>query len=579
MAGACGGVRLASLRVRHYVLAAMADTTLPLSRLRAKLAGPRGLRKVEALLSAENPAEAVRALTVTELHHLVHDVGLADCLEIVALATPEQVRGCLDIDGWDRDELVITAVTPWLDALIEAGYEKVGEVWECLDAEFRALVLTRSVRVYDLTLGEEPEGTDEHPVYLTPDSYFAVVLTGDEDSVRLVNRLLDDLYRADPSGALARHTLMAARSEPSAELEEMSYRWRSGRMADLGYVDYYEALEVFRPLDPDSVQIGEGSQDRFGQADSADEERLGSLPVPIAERVIGTSFLARALDLIEDPAEIERLEMALLVLVNKVLAAARVPAGNQEAMSLGAKHAAATVALGLEAVSRGDLPRAAQALQTVSLTRLHRVGYTLPLRLARLARALAPRAITAAEPVPSLLAALLGRRPFFPGELDSPPAGDVRPFESMADMRRVAEELSKLTLRIAVTTALGVDLVAVGQAPEPRPALDTHVRTALTRAMMGEAFAAEPLTLEDLERFRRQALVGHTLTDKAKDRAFTAFEQALDETQRASAGALVAEVCAGLCADIQDELGHLPEDLRRVELRYLSRVLMAEHRH
>ncbi len=45
---------------------------------------------------------------------------------------------------------------------------------------------------------------------------------------------------------------MSARSEPAAELEETSYRWRAGRMADLGYIDYYEALAVFRPSCPTS---------------------------------------------------------------------------------------------------------------------------------------------------------------------------------------------------------------------------------------------------------------------------------------------------------------------------------------
>ena len=46
---------------------------------------------------------------------------------------------------------------------------------------------------------------------------------------------------------------LGERPEPPAELEENSYRWRSGRLADLGYVDFYEALDLFRPLDADKV--------------------------------------------------------------------------------------------------------------------------------------------------------------------------------------------------------------------------------------------------------------------------------------------------------------------------------------
>jgi hypothetical protein len=109
-------------------------------------------------------------------------------------------------------------------------------------------------------------------------------LLGDDASQRLVMRMVDDLYRADAD--LARHTIMSARSEPPAELEENSYRWRSGRLADLGYVDFYDALDLFRPLEPAQVHIGEGSQDP--------DQRGYAAAVVVAERVIGRSFLARA---------------------------------------------------------------------------------------------------------------------------------------------------------------------------------------------------------------------------------------------------------------------------------------------
>src|SRR5262245_9973457 len=165
--------------------------------------------------------------------------------------------------------------------------------------------------------------------------------------------LVEDLYRADPD--LARHTIMAARSEPPAELEENSYRWRSGRLADLGYVDFYDALDLFRPLEPTQVHIGEGSQSQV-----IGEE--AHLPVAIAEQVIGRSFLARALAAIGDPAEAERIETGLFVLVNKVLAAGRARPGQTEVLRRGALYATSTLSLGLETVARGDVERATEAL-------------------------------------------------------------------------------------------------------------------------------------------------------------------------------------------------------------------------
>ncbi len=481
---------------------------VPLTRLRAKLARPRGYKRVDSLLSADDAASAVAALSVPELYQLVKEVGFGDTYELIALATPEQVRGCVDFDAWDRDRLQTEAVKPWLAAIIDAGYERLGQVWEQLDSELTALILQRWTKIYDLSLGEEPDEDPllDTPFMTTPDTFFAVRFIADEDTNTLCRQLIDDLYRADL--IVVRHALMAARTEPSAALEEQGYRWRSGRMADLGYADFYDALAVYRPLDPGSVQIGEATEDRFSDAAEGDDARRpGTLPVPFAEQVIGRSFLARALDRIHDEAEAERLETALVVLVNKVLSAAHVSPGDTDAVAVGTEHATATLALGLERVSGGDLDRAAEALRTVSLTRLHRVGYTITLPLARFARALAARAATAGGASEALLTSLLSARPFFPRELDEPAGTGRRPFESTEDMGRAAIALTLLALRVAVADALGVDLVEAANMGDASFALDDHARTAVARVLTGGELDSAPLSDAELDRLRSDALV------------------------------------------------------------------------
>ncbi|HEU5059658.1 MAG TPA: DUF6178 family protein, partial [Kofleriaceae bacterium] len=198
---------------------------VPLSRFRASLTRPRGVRRMDALLEAADPAAAVAALSVPDFYFLVKEVGLEDATDLVALATPQQIRGCLDLEIWDRDRVELASASPWLTAVLEAGAEKVAEVWAGLDAELRALFLARSALVIDHSLGEELPDEEERPTFSTPDTFYTVVVSAErEDDIRLVYRLIDDLYRVDPE--LARHTLMRARSELPSELEEMSYRWR-----------------------------------------------------------------------------------------------------------------------------------------------------------------------------------------------------------------------------------------------------------------------------------------------------------------------------------------------------------------
>ena len=545
----------------------------PLARFRAALAAPRGARRVDALLSSPDPAAAVAALSVTELYELVSEVGLDDASDLVHLATPEQVRGCLDLEVWDRDQPKMELARPWLAALIDAGFEKLGEVWGRLDAEWRALFVKQWTKIYDLTLGEEPDDDPEHPeapLYFTPDRFFAIRLLGDEDTNRLLTALLDDLYRGDLS--LARHTIMSAHSEPTSELEEQSYRWRAGRMADLGYVDFYDALDLFQPLDADAVKIGEGSEDRFAGAIDDDDAPV-NLPVTVAEQVVARSFLARAWDRIGDAVEEERLELALLVLVNKVLAAAKARPGDHAAVRAGADYATSTVSLGLEVLARGDLDRAAAALRSVSMTRLHRVGYTVSLRLARLARGLAPRAATADEPAASVLRALVGPRPWYARELDEPPRPGVRPFESQADVRRVAELLARLTLRIAVAESLGINLVAINELPEPRPDLDDHVRTAIVRVLAGGALEPRPVTEDEL-RAAAGALERGALPASARARAQSAVLGRLDAARLEAGGGALLTLIDGWLEHVERILAGLGPG--KLDERYLGGLLVGD---
>jgi Family of unknown function (DUF6178) len=539
----------------------------PLDRLRAQLAGPRGYRRIDALLSSDDAAGAIAALSPGEVFELVHEVGFEDAADLIHLATPAQIQGCLDLDGWTKDELDVAPLAPWLSAVMDAGFEKFGEVWGQLDAELRALILQRQVKIYDVNLGEEPPEENEGQVIATVDTFFMLELLGDDDSQRLVMRLIDDLYRAD--GDLARHTIMSARSELPAELEEQSYRWRSGRLADMGYVDFYDALDLFRPLEPSQVQIGEGSHDHIIGEDTR-------LPVAIAEQVMGRSFLARALAAISDPAEAERLEAGLMVLVNKVLAAGRAKPGKAEVVQRGALYATATLSLGLETLARGDVERATQALGSIAVERMFRVGYTVTQKLARLAQALAPRSITASAPVKDLVAALCSPRPLFACVADEPPMPGLRPFESAADLRRAGELLTSLTVRIALVEGLGIDVVAAGQAPEPRPSLDDHVRTALARAVVGGELRGEALSQRELTVLRDRGMVGGALTSAAREAGLAAIRGRLGAAQLTASGPIVARLVDGWLGDLEAILGQVLD--AEIDPRFVEGVLVEVNR-
>jgi hypothetical protein len=465
---------------------------IPLSRFQAILSRARGTKRLDFLLAQPDAASLIAELPVQDLYYLIKEVGVGEAHEVLAMATPEQVQSFLDLDAWREDRLEIAQARPWLAALIDAGPDKVAQVWRELDPELAALLIARSARVYNIVEEDVPED-EEPPFYPTPDRFFLVKITAEEaEDVRIVERTLDHLYRADAE--LARHILRSAQTETLAYLEETSHRFRSGRMQDLGYADYYEALEVFRPLTvgQGGAVIGEGTADR-----PADPQ---SLPAPLGDPALRRGFFGRVLREITLAEEARRIEGALIALFNRVLAADRVSPADLELARGVAERAAATVSLGLEAVARADLARGVEALRSISLTRLHRVGYTLGLRLVKLLDALGPRTAHAEEPQRSLIDALRLPRPAFPRALDDPPSAGVRPLTTLADLARVTSLLADLAAQIRlVYDLLQTDPAKLGDGIT----LGDVIRSAVVQAALERPPRFAPVTPSEVLAYQR----------------------------------------------------------------------------
>jgi hypothetical protein len=472
------------------------NNVVALSHYRARLGRGRQLRRADALLEAPDLKAAVRALPGDELYYVLHEIGLDEGADILAAASPEQLTVALDFAIWRRDQVDGQSLADWLSAIAVAPYEKIGDWIEGLDSELVGLIIRRGARIYDLTQ-EEPPDEPEGTVFTTPDGFFLLDvgagsggpgLTGDQhlgedaegvpdvadresadDRVRAFVRLIDAFYRSDKDAA--RRMLVGARSEMDSELEESAYRWRQARMADLGFADYYEALEVYRELDPATVQIGDAPQPRPTRPTDATALRV---PTALAERLgdaVASPF-ARAAQKLAAREDVDDLRFALVTLTNRVMAADRVQPGNDAAVSAVLDRLMATLDLAIERLAREDDERGAAALRSIPLVRLFRLGASLIGKVKRLALTLqrkgpfGPAGGRLAEPDDAaVLDAVTQLRPLYPRLLDDPPALGERPFRSLADLARAAAALEQAAAAQAMVSGLGVtaeDLAAGG---------------------------------------------------------------------------------------------------------------------
>ena len=490
-----------------------------LPRYRTQLERGRRSRRADALLAGADPVSAIRALPPDEFFYVLHELGFPEALDIMVHGTAEQVQGALDLAIWDRDQISTERADEWLAAMAEVPYETVAAWARGLDVELLALLLRQRARIYDLSL-EEPPDEPEGILFDTPDRLFTLELLGDEQTQRTTQHLVENLYRADQF--MMRRLLVGMRSEIDVELEETALRWRSGRMADLGFVDFYQALEVYRELDPASVHLEPSPVASTRPPDESAADSHLRLPVVMADRLAGATPFARAVAGLTSAAEVADLHFALVALCNRVLSADRVSPGDDSTVAAVLARVAATLDLAVEFLSRGDDAAAVAAVRHVSLTKLFRLSVSLIGKLHKLARSLvrdspfAPLrpAIDLWEPEDAeVIDALVKLRPLYPCMLDSPPNASERPFASLRDLATATAAIERAGAALALVVGLGVrpehispERLDVMDVADPA-AIDNGLlaRTVLVQRLLGQGPGpVEPLSSKAISSFKKQ---------------------------------------------------------------------------
>jgi hypothetical protein len=450
---------------------------------------------VERLLDRPDAARLVRHTPVQPLFLFIKSLGLADATDLLRLCSAEQVQAFLDLDCWQRDRLVPARVYPWLTALLELGYARLTAHVQRLDPQMLTTFLAPQLRVYELTSEEPPEEPQGLP-FATPDRFFLVDIippadeaSGEtEDRQALLQRFLEALYRGDLE--LARVVLTSARWDGGTEAEEQAYRFRSGRMADLGYIDYYDALKVYMLVDPLKAPPAQPLVPSHAAPAGA---KRPIVPAPEDEPALGAGGLigprsavwrqlvpsldasdftfGRAVALLT-PGEQARLFEHLMLLCNQAMAADRIELGDFDGTQQTLRRAMGYLSLGLEFRLRPlpepgaqgtpparelliDPQHAAQILREVPLLYLFRLGYSLTLQLRKLATLLVHSSLTTLlpkeDPASLLppeqaapLRALLELRPLYSLHLDPQrtaraPHGSSRPSDEEIEAPRWRE--------------------------------------------------------------------------------------------------------------------------------------------
>jgi hypothetical protein len=352
--------------------------SLPIKNQLGIVSQARGKERLHFLFLSDHPEQLIQQLPELEVFLTVKEVGEKDSLDLISLTTPEQFQYLLDLDSWKRDQLDPEKVLQWMEILIESGEKKVTQFIQSTDPEFIALLLRKFLDIITVE-GEAVETQDRVPLF-TLDQYYYIDFKG-KGAREIFQPFLEIFYRVDGKGF--RRLMDSLTVEMESELEETGYRLRNGRLADYGFPDFEEALEIYRFVNPDSLTPEERSPQALDREGMGKEGSIFYLTFQ-SEGPFFSSILLR----MDDPHEQDRLKQEITALCNKAIVAEAIDLSNVAAMERVVKKVYHTLNLGLQYLSKGNEIKALEILQSLPMQRLFQYGVSTTLLLRRKAESI-----------------------------------------------------------------------------------------------------------------------------------------------------------------------------------------------
>jgi hypothetical protein len=540
---------------------------LPFRQKLEFLYGLSARRKRDLILSAPEAPRLVQSFSPETLFYTLKEIGLADAGDLLEMALPEQIKGLVDLDCWDKDRPNLDRIQEWLEALSEAGRSRMAEALIGLDFELVTLLFRRYLKVHRL---EEVQQSLDVPVdrIVQFDDHYAVEFIRYDAGSALIQELLEEIFERD-------YEYFANLMEEiywgvEAELEEHAYQFRRARLSDRGFPDFFEAQNVFAYLNPRQFEQIKAAHVKCYREGALVEE-LGLLDYALVSPDQDTSLFNTALSAGFSAAAQHQLRSESALVANQVLAARAVDFGDLEAVQKAIRLTHDYLNVALEHLAGGDLRTAVEHLRDTHLKLLFRLGVSLTIDLrSRAEQLLGILGLSAKvgrdvsyldSPYREALSGFLRRLPEFYSGLDGTGEITWRAFRRMRDLHiayRVLQQIEAMPALLRATAEVDIASASFrAQIAGREIRLGQILLTALVRRAMGEKPQPRALSPGELER-ARAAIVENTYRPGRLKNAFReqidAMLQAHLEPETLQTSADFVSSCLNL---LEEEFGRL----------------------
>jgi len=333
--------------------------------------------RLNIIMQSQASRELVQALPPEEVFWMIKERGVEDSLPIIARTTHEQFQHLIDIDCWNKEELVPENFLAWYRMLARCNITKVHEWFEQEDHALLVAPMKNFVQVHKIE--EESDFSEEYeempPCTLDGVNFFKFS-TEEAQTVLLPLLKVIRSHNPDRFQSLIEGLIWDSR----VEAEDEALHWRQSRVAEKGFPLFDEALGVYETLSSDDMQpvAQAGSETSSAQV----VQQHGSLRVhyALAEDRL-PDFLGDVLPAL-DNEQIENFEHVLISTANKVMVADCMEVRDLNDVRRALRKTAGYVSIGLEHRSAGDSHIAQSLAAEIHPEVLFRCGYTLVKQIA-----------------------------------------------------------------------------------------------------------------------------------------------------------------------------------------------------
>jgi len=344
---------------------------MPLKKQTELVMGAPWKKRMNIILMARNAQELVQALPREEIFWTVKEIGPLDALPLLSKTTYEQFAYMIDLDCWKKDRLDGKQIEAWLKILGKLNEEKVLDWFFQTDER---LIISAFKTLLSVSKIEEETDISEEYDSMPPYSFDNVYYFHFRDNdARLVSvPLLHVVYQNNSK--LFYQIADGLIWEFQPETEEEAFQIRQRRIAESGFPELEEALEIYQYLNEAEIEAlaGEDFADRDA-VHTRDDTPAHTLRYALVGKK-GTLFLLSCIDRINNPRVLADVQQHLVALANKIIMADCLEINEIKNMELAVTKAQGYVNIGLEHISGRNEERALVFLEKIHPATLFRVG-------------------------------------------------------------------------------------------------------------------------------------------------------------------------------------------------------------